>query len=430
MTKNAGWMFLGNTLSYAVQAVYFVFAARLLGVVQFGVYAGATALVSIASQFSTFGSGFLFLRYVSVDHKRFPVYWGNILFSTASIGGGLVLLIHLFGGKIAGNETAPLLIYVGVGDCICGQLTQCCAQVFQTYGKMKLTASLMLVMNLLRCAVILCLYYSLHVVTASTWAAVQMCISLVVGIIGVYMVSSRFGFPEWHPGLFREHLLEASTFAISGATTSSFNDIDKTMLSHYGMNVANGIYSMAYRVINIATLPIRSIQAAAFPRFCVIGANGVRETMRYAWKVVRHTSVIGIAIAICLWLMAPLLPHLAGSSFSASVGAVRWLCVLPLFRAFHLSAGDAMAGAGFQSRRLHVQLFAAIANFACNLWLIPRYGWLGAAWTSIATDGALGAMNWGMLLFLVHNSARRYYPDSAALVREASLRPASSNTSE
>jgi len=52
-------------------------------------------------------------------------------------------------------------------------------------------------------------------------------------------------------------------FAVSGSTTSAYNDFDKVMLGHYGMTVANGIYSMAYRVINIATMPIQSIEAAA-----------------------------------------------------------------------------------------------------------------------------------------------------------------------
>jgi O-antigen/teichoic acid export membrane protein len=202
------------------------------------------------------------------------------------------------------------------------------------------------------------------------------------------------------------------------------------MLAHYGMNTANGIYTMAYRAINIATMPIRSIQSAAFPRFCVLGAGGVCETIRYAWKVLRRTSAIGIVMAACLWIMAPLIPYLVGSSFSESVSAIRWLCLLPLFRAFHLSAGDAMAGAGFQSHRLGVQLFSAIANFSCNLWLIPHYGWLGAAWASIVTDGTLGAMNWGMLLYLVHDSARVRQLDSATLVEEVRAPPTASTTFE
>jgi len=35
-----------------------------------------------------------------------------------------------------------------------------------------------------------------------------------------------------------------------------------------------------------------------------------------------------------------------------------------------------------------------------NIYLVPRYSWHGAAWASLATDGALGVMNWVALFLL------------------------------
>ena len=43
---------------------------------------------------------------------------------------------------------------------------------------------------------------------------------------------------------------------------------------------------------------------------------------------------------------------------------------------------------------------AAGFNFTVNLYLIPHYGWLGAAWSSLATDGLLAVLNWTALAFL------------------------------
>jgi O-antigen/teichoic acid export membrane protein len=71
---------------------------------------------------------------------------------------------------------------------------------------------------------------------------------------------------------------------------------------------------------------------------------------------------------------------------------------LPLTRAFQWSAGDALTGAGLQRYRLGTQIVAAVLNLSMNLYLIPRHGWLGAAWASVATDGTLAAMNWAVLL--------------------------------
>jgi O-antigen/teichoic acid export membrane protein len=82
------------------------------------------------------------------------------------------------------------------------------------------------------------------------------------------------------------------------------------------------------------------------------------------------------------------------------VSALRWLCLIPLFRSFHLCSGDAMAGAGQQKFRLLCGLFAAGLNFSLNLYLIPHYSWLGAAIASLATDGSLAVIMWAVLLWL------------------------------
>ena len=98
------------------------------------------------------------------------------------------------------------------------------------------------------------------------------------------------------------------------------------MLGHYGMAVANGIYSMAYRVVNIATMPMMSIQAAAFPRFFREGVHGANATEPLARRLLKRTVLLGCAGTVCMFVVAPLIPHLVGHGFRQSVPALRWLC--------------------------------------------------------------------------------------------------------
>lgn len=407
LIHNSSWMFIGNGASLVIQTLCFVFTARLLGVVQYGIYTGAIALVSLVSQYSAWGSGILFLRYVSGDRNNFSAYWGNILFSVGIVGGSLVCATALFGGTLAGKAAGAIMLYVAIGECIGTQLTLCCSQIFIAHEEMRIASSLQIGANLIRCGLIVVLYVVCHRITVKQWVILQMTVALLIAVAAVYTVLRRFGLPKLERGLFLARALEGLTFAFSGSTTSAYNDIDKTMLSHYGMNKANGAYSVAYRAINVACLPVSSIHAAAFPRFCKIGAEGAGAAMAYAVKILRRTVFVALASAVGLWFAAPLLPLLAGRGFSESLAATRWLCLLPLFRAFHLCAGDAMSGAGFQRYRLGAQCIAAGGNFVVNLWLIPHYGWLGAAWSSLATDGALGAMNWGVLSILALNCNKR-----------------------
>jgi O-antigen/teichoic acid export membrane protein len=400
LARNATWMFMGQSVSFGVQAAYFLLLARMLGPLQYGIYAGAVALVSIVSQYSSFGAGFIFLRHVSPDHRKFAEYWANILVSTTIFGGVLIAGIRMFGGTLAGMQVVPLLVFVAISDCWCGQLTCCCGQVFQTFEKMRITALLLALTNLLRLLSVCVLYFALHQITARTWAIAQMCVSFAAAVVAVGTVLNLYGLPRWKAGLFNMHMAEAASFAISGSTTSIYNDIDKTMLSHYGMNTANGVYTMAYRVIDIAYSPIRAIHAAAFPSFCRMGVDGMRATREGARHILKRTLPFGFTVAFGIFIMAPILPTLVGHGYIETVSVMRWLCLIPLFRCFHLSAGDALTGAGFQRYRLGAQFSLAAANFCLNLWLIPLYGWHGAAWTSLFADAMLGVSNWGIVTLL------------------------------
>jgi O-antigen/teichoic acid export membrane protein len=233
-----------------------------------------------------------------------------------------------------------------------------------------------------------------------------MAVSSLSAGIAFATVTRFFGLPSFSPSLFVRRSAEGFVFALSGSTTAVYNDIDKVVLSRFGMVQANGIYSMAYRVVNIGTMPIMSIVSAAFPSFFRAGVNGIAATVPMARQLLRRTVVLGIVISAGMFLCAPVIPHLVGKSYAESISALRWLCLIPFFRCFHLSAGDAIAGAGQQKFRLVSQSTAAVGNLLVNLYLVPRYSWHGAAWASLGTDGALGVMNWLALFYLSRRPRR------------------------
>ena len=400
LVRNAGWLFAGQGLSFVVQAFYFVVLARLLGTTQYGLLAGAIALVGIVSQYSSLGSGLLFLRYVSADNSNLRLYWGNVLMSVFLLGGLLVVGLSLGGRWLVGAATMPLLLPIAIGDCLFQQLTSCAGQVFQTFEKMKFSAALTLLSSVSRCILAIGLLVFLGRASAWQWALCSLAVTSMSACVAVAIVTRFFGLPSFSPSLLIRRAGEGFVFAVSGSTTAVYNDIDKVVLSHFGMNQANGIYSMAYRAVNIGSMPIQSIVGAAFPRFFREGVKGIAALVPMARALLRRTLVLGILVSAGMFLCAPIIPHLIGRSYAESVSALRWLCLIPFFRCFHLSAGDAIAGAGHQKFRLISQSIAAIGNLLLNLYLVPRYSWHGAAWASLATDGSLGVMNWLALSLL------------------------------
>jgi O-antigen/teichoic acid export membrane protein len=402
LLRNAGWLFAGQGLSFVVQAISFIVLARLLRSSEYGVLSGAVALVTIASQYGSMGAGQLYMRYVSADRSQSPRYWGNALLSVLVIGGILVGLLWLLGPWMIRRDSLRVLILLALSECIFVQITVCASMVFQTFEKMRVSATLTLLTSLLRLVFAVSMLVIFGQAYAWQWALASLFISMIVAGAAVWVVTRNYGLPRFSPSLLFKRSGEGFVFAISGSTTSVYNDLDKVILSHYGMLQANGVYSMAYRVINIGTMPIMSLVGAAFPRFFQAGVNGARAVLPMARTLLKRTLVPGALAVAGMFVLAPILPHLVGNSYQEAVSALRWLCLIPVFRCFSLSAGDALSGAGDQRFRLICQATAAIGNGLLNLYLIPRYSWHGAAWASLMTDGALGIMSWCALIYLAY----------------------------
>jgi O-antigen/teichoic acid export membrane protein len=395
--RNAVWTLAGQGLSVILQAAYFILLARLLGSQQYGIFVGAVALVAILSQYSSLGSGMVLVRYVSQDRTKFSEFWGNAILTTLVVGSLIILALKFLGGLLIGAQSASVLILVAVGECTCAKLTECAGQAFQAFEKMQTTAMLTALTSAVRFVTVCFLILTLHHATAGQWAWASLWVSLISVVVAVTTVSFRLGWPKFGPKLFFKSAAEGFGFSFASSTTSVYNDLDKTMLSRYGFAAANGAYSVAYRLVDFSCVPMRSLHFAALPRFFQKGASGVSECMAFARKILKKTFPFAIFASVMLYLFASLIPFIVGKSFTESVSALRWLCLLPIFRSLHLSAGDTLTGAGFQRYRTASQVVAAGMNFALNLYLIPRFSWRGAAWSSLMTDGLLAAMNWLVL---------------------------------
>jgi O-antigen/teichoic acid export membrane protein len=220
------------------------------------------------------------------------------------------------------------------------------------------------------------------------------------------------------PAFGRIHLRDLTdgiSFSVSSSSVSVYNDIDKTLLAGAGQLYAAGIYSAAYRIIDVASVPIYAIYTAATPRFFRDGERSVSDASAFAARLLRRTVPYGVAMALLMFAGAPLLPHLFGPSFRGSVEALRWLCLLPLIRGLHYASGTTITGSSSQWYRTATQLGAAGANLLLNVALIPRWSWRGAAVASLLTDAGLAVASWIVVQYL----RTKHDPNEVVITRTA-----------
>lgn len=404
VSETALWLFGGQGLSITLQAAYVLLLARVLGKWEYGLFAGATAIASTATPLSDLGSGMLFMRYVPVERDLARVYWGNCIAITTAMTLALILLSQLLGERLMGRNTGLLLVCAVIATCMCGQITTSAGMVFQTLGKPRNTAALKVVATLFRVTALVIAIRTVGQVTAREWAAGAAAASAGAAALSLAWVWKTVGSPSFDLGLVVNHFYEGIEFAVAGSTQVSYNDLDKSVLAHYGMHAANGIYTLGYRIIDLTTAPIAAIDSATLTAYFARAHEGMPAIMAMARKVGTVLVPLGSAIGLTVLLLSPEVLKWAGPGFSETLSVIRILCWLPVLRSIHQGAGTALTGAGYQRYRTIPQVVVAIANCALVVLLIPRYGWKGAAWSSVASDGLLAVMNLISVVWIVMRS--------------------------
>src|SRR5580658_7131079 len=149
-----------------LQAATFLLLTRLLGVSEYGLFAGAFALVNTVTPYSSLGSQMIFMRYVSADRSSAPIYWGNMLAVTAATTLFLTAALALIGGRLFNFKSVGLIMVLVVANCFMGQVANNASMVFQTFEELRATAGLRMLSNLLRLLTILALVSLLRRATA------------------------------------------------------------------------------------------------------------------------------------------------------------------------------------------------------------------------------------------------------------------------
>jgi O-antigen/teichoic acid export membrane protein len=388
--RNTLWMMLSHGLKIVLQATYFIIVARALKPEQYGAFIAATAFVEIVAPFATLGAGDLLVKNVARDRQLFSVYWGNALFLMVVSGVGLMAGLFVVAPLALPKTVSPLLLFfAALNSLFSGRSLDLAGKAYQSVYQLKRTAQLNLLPHILRVTAAIALAMFIPSPNAETWMMLSVgCISL-AAVIALYGVQKELGRPRLAFDTMIPNLKEGSYFAVGLSAQTVYNDIDKTMLAKLDSLDAAGMYAAAYRLIDVAFVPVRSLLAASYTKFFQAGKSGIQGSLQVAQKLLPLMVGYGGVMGLILVLGAPIVPLILGDEYANSTIALQWLAPLILFKSLHYIAADTLSGADLQGNRSLIQVMIAIFNVGLNLYLIPKYQWYGAVWSSLASDGLL-----------------------------------------
>ena len=311
--------------------------------------------------------------------------------------GGLVILIGLIAfSPLFLPPGIPIWIFVciAVSEVIWSRLVEVASAAFQGVRRMNRVAQLQLLLPVTRCCAAAVLVLALDEISLAVWTLFFLGSSMVCAVITSLVARRAFGKGRRAVRAYVSQWRQSALFSVSLASQSAYNDIDKAMLSSLGSLSANGIYSAAYRVVEIGFAPMRAVLSAAYPRFFAHGQQGLRGSLIFAKRLALPSLLLCALGTVALLLGSGFLPAILGDEYQESVEALRWLAVLPLVRGVQYLAADALTGAGHQGARSAAQAAVAVLNVGLNLVLIPAYSWQGAAVATLVCDALLAASLW------------------------------------
>jgi O-antigen/teichoic acid export membrane protein len=395
-------------LSYGITAeitriapsfVTFLVLPRLLGPARYGQLAALIAVTTLAGSLATIGAHIVFIRDATRHGVTDSSATGRAL-TTSILGGGAgaVLLIPVAAlifdrvglAAIATLVVAELvfgnLLHVFSGFAIARENQRALAVFVGIYGAARIVAMVL---------------YAASPVRGSMAAFAAFCLAAVVLASAV---SARYATAKglWEGPAFvaptRRNVADGLAVSSTAAVFYVQDGLDTPILVRSGYQADAGNYASAYRVASLAFAPINALVLIGLPQLVTRSGRDEAATRQTVVRLTLIGMAYGIAVALLMQVVAPVIPLLLGHGYSPAVDILRWLSLLPLIRAVQYFVANLMMVNGLQRSRLVVQFVSASVSLIAYLLLIPPFSWRGAVAGTYISELALAAGLWVVFL--------------------------------
>jgi O-antigen/teichoic acid export membrane protein len=349
------------------------------------------------------------VRDISRDRSLFREGWANALLTTI-VSGSCLITFALLASQFIFPQKIPLLaiLLILASDIVGLALWSLSSGALIAVGLLKKAAQLQVCLNFSKLVVAILLAVSFDKPSVLNWSILYFLGNGTTALVSILLVHKMIGLPG-KPNLSKitSNLHQGIYFSIGSSADVVNASIDKTMLTSLATANATGLYAAAYRLIEVAYLPLLSIFSSTYAKFFEQGKTGISGTLAFAKHLIPITTIYGIIAVIGYWIFHPLIPYILGEEYQASIPVMLWLSPMPILIGMQWIAADTLTGAGYQHVRGFIILGTALFNVATNYFLIPVYSWKGATWATLASDTIKTLCLWGAVAFFYQRQIRQ-----------------------
>ncbi|MDF5739019.1 MULTISPECIES: flippase [unclassified Nostoc] len=387
---NTGWLFADRILRMGASLVVGVWVARYLGVQQYGLFNYTLAFVSLFSPIFTLGLDDVVVRHIvrqssNKEEVLGTTFWLKFLGGIASV---LLAVSAMF--FLGEHETLKIWLVAILGMAGIFRATDTIEVWFQSQVQSKYTVIAKNTAFLLNSVIKIALILTKAPLIAFAWVTLAEFAMSAIGLLIVYQVKgSSLWLWRWSFSAAKTLMKESLPLIFSGFAILIYMRIDQVMLGQMIGNSEVGIYSAAVRVSEIWYFIPGAIVSSVAP--AIYAAKEKSESLYYQriGNLLSLMTCISLAIALPMSFLSDKIIMVMFGNGYAEAGAILAVHIwTSLFVFMGLATSPWFIAEGLNHVSLGKTLFGAILNIVLNLFLIPKYGGLGAAIATIISQAA------------------------------------------
>lgn len=386
VTKNTAALLIGRASVMGFSVLFVIYAARFLGVEDFGRLELVRGYFELFLSLCTTGLSILLTREIA---KR-PEHGGRyltcalvLILALMPFAWGMMVSLGYLLGYVAETRSAMLLACAAL---LPGTLSLLCAAVFVAFEKAEYVTYGTILENVVRNGLsFLALWLGYGVL-----ALLGILIVARVCLLLFYLYAMRRCLPRFrwaYDGLFFKGLVrEWRVFAYETWLSDLFWNLDVIVISTlHGERVVE-LYAAAYRLLNLGVAVADSYRTAIFPYLSRLVEESQERFQRLTegsltYMVVFVLPCVGV-VAVCA---DDLIRLFYGQAYEAAVPMLRVLIWVLVLRYLNPFLSHLLYAQGKPRQTLLVAAISLLCHAGLAAWFIPKGGGGGAAWALLVS---------------------------------------------
>lgn len=404
---NTSWLFGEKILRMVVGLFVGIWVARYLGPEQFGLFSYAQSFVGLFTAIATLGLDGIVVRELVKDESRRDELIGTA-FYLKLIGAIAVLIVLAVAIQFTSNDQYTNILVFIIASATIFQAFNVVDMYFQAKVLSKYVVFANIISLFISSIVKIVLILNDAPLIAFAWATLFDSVVLALGFIYFYLKNnSKFKFQnlKFTKATAVALLKDSWPLILSGIVVSIYMKIDQVMIKEMLDNEAVGQYAAAVRISEAWYFIPAVIASSLFP--AIISSKKQSEELYYARLQKLYDLMVwfGILLVLPLWFFSDLIIlTLFGEPFANAIDVFEvtiFILILIFISSVH---GKWLLSEGLQRYSLFYSIMGVISNVVANLYFIPKYGIVGAAYGTVLAQTVPY-----LLLFRNSKTRRQFY---------------------